>query len=242
MRALITATINAPADVLDRLPQTLEHFLIEQGWWPALDQDHPEVVAMRDEILKTVSNGDHTLAKETYLFTIYHEESRSWGIISRPNRQVITIRVKNPVAERLKAAAEKIVDDCLNQSRQKRPSQDIHFLFRSRIEVFEPGSGDHAYFGEILPANRFLLAISQRRTEFYVGLIASTAAILMLICTLPPVIHALIGHMVPEWQLWLRGLLERLGSSAVVTATVSGLNVFLHWLDLRRKRGIRWLV
>jgi len=242
MRALITATIDASSDILDSLPQALQHFLIDHGWWPALDQEHPEIVTMRNEILKTVSNGDHTLAKETCLFTIYHEESRSWGIISRPNRQVITIRIKNPVAERLKRAAEKMVNDCQSLASRKRRDPDMRFQFRSRVEVFEQGNGDHAYFGEILPASRFRLAIQQRRTEFYFGLIASVVAILLLFCTLPPIIHLLFGHMAPEWQAWYKGVLERQASSAIVTATVSWLNVFLHWLDLRRKSGIRWLV
>lgn len=92
----------------------------------------------------------------------------------------------------------------------------------------------------MLPRQRLPLVLEQRRVEVLVGSCAVVFGLLMMVLTAPPIIAWLLRSFDPTWAIWTRGLLERLGSSAVVTATVSWLNLLFHWLDHSRRPAIKW--
>lgn len=233
MRAIIKCITNID-------PKDLDTVLTEKDWWPALDQNHEEVLRRRDEIFNHVADGDRAIAEKTYLFTIYDEATKSWGIINNPTKHGLTFRIKNPDSDRLKSACERLVNDLEHLNGRSHGETPTKIRFISKIEVLEPNSSDHAYSGEVLPAGRFTLALKQRRTEIYVGLLAGLGALFFLILTLPPIAHWLLSGLPGEWPTFSKGFLDRLATSAIVTSTVALLNVVLHWLELRRKSVIRW--
>lgn len=127
----------------------------------------------------------------------------------------------------------------------KRSGPDyIHFSFEDPIEVLEPGGQTHAYFGKVLPlpSNRVGIVLRARRNEFLVGIIAAAVSIILLVLTTPWVESLLYGVQVNPgtWAAWSKGFLERLGTSAIVTWTVSWLNVLLYWFQIRQASIIQW--
>lgn len=222
-------------------PQKLDGLLIEKDWWPGLDQNHTEVLKHKEDILSHVADEDRAIAENTFLYTIYDEATKSWGIINNPTKHGVTFRVKNPDSDRLKRACERLARNLQELSSEKKRGEiGTGFDFISKIEVLEPNSTDHAYSGEVLPADRKALAIQQKRNEFWVGVLALGSALLLLVITLPPIETLFLGSLTVDWHDYWKGFLDRLGTSAFVTATISGLNVLLHYFEISRKSIIRW--
>jgi hypothetical protein len=233
MRAIIKCDSTIDIDVL-------EAFLSTKNLWPALPQDHPEVQRRRQELLDTIAPEDRALAESTLLYTIYHDGTKTWGIINRPSKHSYTFRLKNPVAIKLQSACQKLVADMQTAGGTYGTDGHSLFTFTAPIDVLEPGKDDHAYFGEVMPQQRLQMVVQKRRTEAMVGICAAAVGVIMLLLTIPPVGNQLLALLGPNWMPWVRGLLERLSSSAFVTAIVSWLNIFFFWLDIRRRPAIRW--
>lgn len=185
------------------------------------------------------------MVEETVLYTIFDDITNSWGIVSNPTQHSIAFRLKNRDSERLKLATERLVSNLQSLSHSSRRGsgeESVKFTFVGKIEVLEPNSEDHAYYGEVLPINRFSYARRKRSTEFWVGVLAAIAGLSLLVITFPPIASNALVNLSPEWQVYIKGLVDRLGTSAIVTATVSLLNVVLYWFNLRRKSVIIWNV
>jgi hypothetical protein len=233
MRAVIRCKTNIESEALDGL-------LSERDWWPSLPQEHEVVEERRREILEHVKEGDRDIAEGTHLYTIYDADTRTWGTVSNPTKGKITFRLKNSVSDRLKRATEKLIYDFQTFSAGKLQLDEVGFDFHPMIEVLEPDSQNYAYSGEIIPKNKLKYAINQRKIEATVGLIAALFAVLFSLLTVPSIRSPLFQRLAPEWFVWLSGFMERLATSAIVVATISWLNLLLHWLELRRRGVIRW--
>jgi hypothetical protein len=235
MRAIVKVKSRVDSNKLDDV-------LKDAGWWPNLAQDHEEIIKRRDELLDHVAPEDVRLVKETLLFTIYDDITKSWGIVNSPTTHHIDFRIRNRDSDHLKNACERLVADIQRAGKSVRREEDADFSFSSKIEVFEPNSSDHAYYGDILPRKRFTYARHRRQTEFWVGVLAAIVGLVLLVLALPPIANQIFASFSPDWQEYLKGFVDRLATSAIVTATVSLLNVFLFWLDFRRKPIINWNV
>lgn len=233
MRAIIKCESNIDVDGLDA-------FLSSKNLWSSLPQDHPEVLKKRQEILDTIAPEDLPLVENTLLYTIYHEGTKTWGIVNRPSKHSITFRLKNPVAIKLQSACQKLVSDLQASGGVHGSGTHMKFTFSAPIDVLEPGKDDHAYFGEVMPQQRLQMVVQKRRTEALVGICAALVGIALLVLSMPPIVDMLLASLGPVWLAWTRGLLERLSSSAFVTAIVSWLNIVFFWLDVRRQPAIRW--
>lgn len=55
----------------------LDAFLAQKNWWPALPQDHPEVLKKRAEIIASIATEDRPLVETTVLYTIFHEGTKT---------------------------------------------------------------------------------------------------------------------------------------------------------------------
>lgn len=75
MRAIIKCKSRIETSKLDGV-------LKEKGWWPTLAQEHPELLRRKDEILSHVAEDDLVMVKETMLFAIHDDITKSWGIVS----------------------------------------------------------------------------------------------------------------------------------------------------------------
>ncbi len=228
MRAIIRITTNLPDDRLDDL-------LRSYGWLSRLS-DQEFIERKRKEILDSIHPDDLPIVKDTLLpYTLLHDPTKTWGIVNRPVDNLITFRLKNPIPDRLKAATEKLVRDLQDFNKHEKK---IFFEFEE-IEVLEPQGFMHAFAGEVMPRNRLSLAINRRRTEWLVGIVAFVVAAILLTMTFP----SMRGHLFAAnatWASWEVGFLERLSTSAIVTATVSWLNVILYWFELRRQDVVIW--
>lgn len=229
MRSIIRVTTNLPDDRLD-------DFLGSHRWTPRIDSKSTLFETRRKEILDTVHPDDIDIVRATLLsYTLLDDPTKTWGIVNKPNDTSITFRLKNPIPDRLKKATEKLVRDLQSVTEKEK---EITFGFE-KIEVLEPQGFMHAFTGSILPKNRLALAIERRRTEWAVGGVAFITAVALLILTVPTV-RDVIFPPNGEWTSWTIGFLERLSTSAIVTATVSWLNVVLYWFELRRQATIIW--
>jgi hypothetical protein len=188
MRAIIKCSTSVK-------PEELDTIISDHYWWPKLDQEHEHIKEKTEDILAHVAKEDQTLVKETLLFTIYDEETKTWGIVNNPSDHVITFRLKNSVSERLKAACEKLVGQIQTHSFSHRKSPGHLFKFSPRIDVLEPNSDNHAFSGEVLSPRRFLLAVAERKTEALVGGFAFIVAVCLLTLTSPIISESVLSHM-----------------------------------------------
>lgn len=228
MRSIIRVTTNLPEDRLD-------DFLRSRGWSPNFKKQELFDIK-RKEILEAVHPDDIDVVRETLLpYTLLHDPTKTWGVVNKPNDTMVTFRLKNPIPDRLKRATEKLVKDLQSFDEEEN---SITFEF-DKIEVLEPQGFIHAFAGSVLPRNRLTLAIQRRRTEWAVGTAAFITAVVLLVLTIPTIRGAMFSSN-NEWSSWTVGFLERLSTSAIVTGTVSWLNVILYWFELRRQATIIW--
>jgi hypothetical protein len=228
MRAIIKCTTSVKQDELHTV-------MADHCWLPRLAQDHDLIKEKTADILGHVAEDDLTLVRETLLFAIYDEETKTWGIVNNPSEHVITFRLKNSISERLKAASEKLVEQI-----QFSHNHGQLFKFSPRIDVLEPNSDNHAFSGEVLPIKRFLLAITERKTEALVGAFAFVVAACLLILTSPIVSEYILPAANSRWRPWIAGNLERSTTAALIAGTLLWFEVLLHWFDIRRRSIVRW--
>jgi len=228
MRAIIRVKTNIQ-------DERLHEILKARGWLPRITK--AEVLERRKkEILDTIHPDDLEVVIETLLpYIVLDDPTKTWGIVNRPADDLVTFRLKNPIPDRLKTATEKLIRDL-----QLANEKDVNFAIESKIEVLEPGGDMHAFSGTVLPKNRFALAVQRRQNEWWVGVVAFIASLILLIATVPPIQGFLGITNATEWGAWNLGFLERLSTSTIVTATVSWLNIILYWFDLRRQTAIVW--
>lgn len=218
----------------------LEEILTKLNWWPNLPQNSNEVEVNKKEIIQLIPDSDRVIVEKTFICTVYDAETRTWGIINRPNQNRLIFRLKNPVSDRLKHSCEKLVNKLRSYSTDHK--NNFCFKFKPRVEVLEPGNDNFSFSGEILPSSRVQLAIQERKTEVYVGIFAGLTAIILLIITSPLVSNFVLPSPTSSWRIWTSGTLERFSTAALVTATISFFEVALHWFDIRRKSIIRWVL
>jgi len=228
MRAIIRINTNIPDERIDDV-------LKSYGWFPKLtNQDVCN--RNRDEILQTVHKDDIEVVRGSLLdYVVLHDPTKTWGIINKPTDNAITFRLKNPVPDRLKTATEKLVKNLQSVSEKDK---SLFFEFE-KIQVLEPGGDIHAFSGTVLPKGRLGLAIQRKKTEWVVGIAALLATLFLLFITIPPM-RGIIFPLSSSWSTWGVNFLDRLSTSAIVTATVSLLNVFLYWFDLSRQSVVVW--
>jgi hypothetical protein len=212
----------------------LESILSEINWLPNMEDDNLELLERKKEILEHIPKDAKKLVESTFVCTIYDDETKTWGIVNRPNKHRLSFRLKNPVSDRLKKASIKLVSDMRTN---KHTDGKFKFDFLPRVEVLEPGNENYSFAGEILPPHRLKLAISQRKTESYVAIFAGIIAIVLLIVTSPIILPVKTN----SWEIWFSGTLERFSTAALVTMTISAFEVFLHWSEIRRQDLIKWV-
>lgn len=237
MRAIIkcTAASHVGQDELQKVLDALD-------WLPRIPQDDSYITGKQAEIFHNVAEDDRSLVEKTFLLTIYNEDTKTWGIVNNPTSHVFTFRLKNPVADRLKAAAEKLVQDLSTTSVGKHRVDGGEFKFVDQIVVLEPNSDHSAYTGEVLPAKGFMLAVRERKRESYVGAFTVFLTILLLVITSPPFSRWLFVSFSQPWQDWLTGNLNRFTTAASVTATIAWFEVILYFFEVRRQSTIRWIL
>jgi len=228
MRAIIRITTNIPDERIDDV-------LKSYGWFPKLSSQDV-CNRNRDDILQTVHKDDIEVVKGSLLdYVLLHDPTKTWGIVNRPTDNALTFRLKNPVPDRLKTATEKLVKN-LQSISEKDKSLSFEF---EKIQVLEPGGDIHAFSGTVLPKGRFWLAVQRKKTEWLVGITALLSTLILLFLTMPPM-REVIFLATSTWATWGANFFDRLTTSAIVTATVSLLNVFLYWFDLSRQSVVVW--
>ena len=240
MRAIITCKADVDLKELDGLLEKI-------GWWPALAQDHEEVVKRKNDILTHISDDDRVVAQETFVCVIYDEITRSWGIVSRPNKNALTFRIKNPISDRLKMACQMLVRNLQDMSNKKLHGEKaIQFEFNERIDVLERESVNYAFFGKILPPERWETVQEDKKNEIRLILWAFMAFLVILSMTIPNVVSSaktLLPTLAQNgWIDFIKGLMDRIGSSAIVTAVVTALNVYFHYIDVSKISTIKWVL
>lgn len=197
----------------------------------------------------------------TVICTIFDGETKTWGIVSRPNKYRISFRLKNPVASRLKNACESLVRSLRSEKTLEFLIREGHvnkntniwryfpflhsiflpkeyFHFYPLIEILEKNSDQYSFSGKIVHRSAFAAAVEERTIEFYIILFSGFIAIFLLYLTSPASLLDFANF--GEWKEWVRGNMERVSTAALLTMIISGLELFLHWMTIRRESSIKW--
>lgn len=115
LRAIITCTTCINDD------NKIKRILEEINWIPKFtdpgiskdSQTRDEFIKMMDtkkgDILTNIPDESKEIINATTICTIYNGETKTWGIVSRPNKFLISFRLKNPLSTRLKAACKSLI-------------------------------------------------------------------------------------------------------------------------------------
>jgi hypothetical protein len=223
------AVIKCEGELIDA---QLREWLELHNWLPNDDQASQVVEQHKRETLQYVPEQDRTIAEHTHCLTLFDELTRAWGTVCRPNKHRLTFRLKHPVSERLKSACERLVVEIHGNSLLK--------FAETTIEVLEPQGEHQAFVGTVLPSTRWDLVKREKRTEYRVSLAAGVITVLCLAATTPWFQPIVLSPFSQAWAEWMKGILERLGTTAIVTSIVTALEVFLHWRELVKGPPIRW--
>jgi hypothetical protein len=237
MRAIIEC-------ITSKEPTDLKEVLEENSWLPTIGEDDEFTQSRKIDIIEHIAPEDQPLVEKTFLHTIYDDSTKTWGIVNRPTKYELAIRLKNSSSEKLKHACEKLVGDL--QVYSLKYGKNLNFQFPTNIVVLEPNSNSPAFHGEVLPLKRFprrfFLAIQERKREALVSGVALLISLILLVLTIPTWSSLIPFPLESDWHKWIAGNLERFGTATLLTSAISGFEVFLHWFDIRRKPIIRWLV
>jgi hypothetical protein len=239
MRAIVHCYIEGHKNI-DSLKSDFGRALDANDWLPSIGEEHPLLLKHKDEILNLVANSDVEFVKETFYRMVHEEKSGTWGLVNNPSPRGFTFRLKNPDPGRLKIATEKLVANLAAFFPDRLRSDLGKIDFDTKIVVLEPQGEHPQFFGEILPAKGLGLAMRERKTETYVGLLTLLLGMGLLILTSPVVASVAFSVLSPPWQDWLNGNLSRFATAAWVTTTISWFEVLLHWFSVRRQNSIRW--
>jgi hypothetical protein len=220
--------------------QTKELFhatLQQAGWWPEVPQESEEAKRHRQEILSLVASEDVGLVNETSWYMIFrYDKGKTWGLVNSPQHGIVEIRIKNNSSAALRTAAEHLVETIQNST-----SGNL-YAFRDIIDVLEPNSQHHAFYGKPLPTRtgeKWTLAKTERSWEWKAAVWLFSAAAVSVVASTPLVMQ-FCGSWNGHWLAWTEGFVGRLATSALVSGVVSLLTVVMHYQDLKRYGAIRW--
>ena len=235
MRAIIRCNSNATREQWE---DVLKHC----AWVSNLPQTDSHVVNQKDEILALVADEDRPVVKGTYWFMIHNSDVGSWGLVNSPHEHVVEFRIRNHASAQLRKACEHFVSAIKAYTPKAGAPAGLKFEFSEVIEVLEANSQHLAFYGEVLPREKWKLARVERRQEWALAMWFLIAAIALTILTTPPVEAWTMAQLQDSWREWLDGNLGRFGTSVLVAALVSSFSVLTHYFELRRDGAVRWLL
>lgn len=226
MRAIITIETQVTKSAFESIAKSIQ-------WWPSVPAS--DVEQQRVELVSLVADADRNEVEHTYWFMLRDVgRTKSWALVNAPAEGIIEIRVRNSRSTALRLACEDIV----TRLQTFNAAGGAQFRFDKWIEVLEPTSDHHAYFGRVLPSGRarWALARRERSIEWRIGVCLAVAAFVAVIASAP-----LIGAT-SDTAIWVRGIVERLGTSAAATSLASFLAVGFHYSTLRRIGTVDWRI
>jgi hypothetical protein len=203
MRAILRCNAQVTQDGF----RTILH---ELQWWPPQNLDNRVLSEQKEQLLSSISPEDIEIVKATVWYMIYSNNLKTWGLVSSPNPGVVEIRLRNQVSAQLRRASEQVVTDLQNYLTGKLGGTAPAFEFKDTIEVLEPNSQHHAYYGEPLPTQprrKWKLAKTERRPEWVLGHILLAIAVLLVSLTIPPMGKRVSAVLSKEWFEWGEGTL-----------------------------------
>jgi hypothetical protein len=104
MRAIIGCRLNVD-------PRILQPLLEQKGWIPSPKVSDATLNDRTADILGHVSPEDFGLVNETKEYLVFHQPTKTWGLVNYPVTRGIEFRLKNRDSDRLKAACEELIAD-----------------------------------------------------------------------------------------------------------------------------------
>jgi hypothetical protein len=167
--------------------ELLQATLQQAGWWPEVPQDGEEAQRHRHEILSLVAAEDKGLVEATSWFMIFrYDKRKTWGLVNSPQHGIVELRLKNNSSASLRSAAEHLVGQIQNSAAGSQ------YAFRDIMDVLEPNSQHHAFYGKPLPTRRgekWGLSKSERSYEWKAAVWLFIAAAVTVVVSTPLVMR-----------------------------------------------------
>lgn len=229
-----------------------------------------DIASKREEIFINIPSEIITTLKATTFATIYDGDTKTWGIVTRINKNRITFRLKNPISSRLKIACESLVNqlrsdipyktlkniqdneaentyEIFNEYNKKNASGMFNkktlFKFSRSIQILEKDTDHEAFYGEILNKSLIKATMVDKSNQAIVVLSSGLVTLLLFVVTSPYCSYIFSGNwLIPfDWAEWLNGILGRVSTATLVTFFVGLLELYLYWVYLAKVTPIRWV-
>ena len=224
----------------DLSPDQLQEGITRCGWWSQLPQDSDEIQRRKAEVLARVPQAYRELVAQTYWYTIYNDETKTWGIVNSPTSGRIAIRLVNDNTATLKKACEILVRGLQETVGEPDREGVDHLDFLPEVTIMAPDNAVATYRGEILSEARLRALLRERRIEYRTASYALGLALFIFVVTTPPLEAPLLAYN-DKWARWFFGILERTGTAAITTFTLFCFDIASRLRALQEKMVIRWL-
>lgn len=225
----------------------------------------------KEDILKNIPPQSKKIIDDTTICTIYNGETKTWGIVTRPNKFLISFRLKNPLSTRLKAACRSLILSLRNYNGafaldEKEDYDEKKDFKNNDIASFRLKLSNFNLFSMRNKKERFkfssiieILEPGSEQSSFHGKIIQGSAfkatkeekktEISVLICTFIFTVvllyitspYGIDFSSSGAWKDWWEGNLQRVSTAAIVTMLVSIINLIFHWTSIRREYPIRWI-
>lgn len=201
--------------------------------------DPAEIDRRRDDLLKEIAEPRRESLRKAFVTTLYEPMYASWGFISNVSGRVFEVRMSNPHAFRLQASVARVV----SALRTRAAKLKLGLKFKPEVEIFETAE-DHAQEQATIVEQRlWRFARRDKRVSWRLFLLAGLLTAAALVLTMPGPAGLLFRDLLqvsPPWLQWSTETLGRLASAGLVVATMSLIDVYLHWRHLQSVAPVIW--
>lgn len=219
------------------LKDQLSNLLQAANLAPGFEQ--AELDRRRDDLLKEVMEPRREALRKAFVMTLFEPMYASWGMISNVSGRVYEVRMSNPYAFRLQASVARVV----SALRARAAKLKIGLKFKPEVEIFELAEDHSQEQALILEQRLWRVARVDKRVPWRLFLVAAVVTTAGLLMTMPGasgfVLRDLFGVSAP-WQQWWMETIGRLAVAGMVVATMTLVDVFLHWRHLQSVAPVVW--
>ena len=221
----------------DLSPDEMLAGLSRIGWGQATPAQTAE---RRDDLLSQIAATDASAVTETLWYVIYSVTHDTFGLVNAPMRGRVTVRLYNADLPHMKAACEEFVRG-VQKALGEPDRRGIDRLdFADELSILPAKSTKATARGEILTETRLHNLLEERRVEYRTARSALILALVIFAVTIPPAEAPFLAAS-PAWGRWFFGILERVGTAAITTATMFCFDIVQRLRHLRENTVVRWL-
>ncbi len=209
-------------------------------WLPSKGVEKEYLDKKRDEVIASLPQEVQERVRSTVECVIFDRTTETWGTVTVETTGILTFRLKNPDADKLRRATERLVEEIDNYS----VVHGNHLKLPEHVQILQANVTHLAFNGTIVLFRKgtFRFALKEKQTEVRIVQFALAILFLLLVATFPYVkktVAEVFSNLSqvngPLFAEWVFGNLDRLTTSMLTTIVVAALGIAFYYSSLRQQ-------